>query len=443
MPTSASQPAHAATTAPIKLAPRQPWANATEDERAATLGLIQQHSWTARCFGLQCLARYSGTELDFFIRQLLKDEAWQVRCFAIAAGVRHGLHLQSTDFLAESEPRVLRTALRHGIPLNEEQVSRQVANMLSDVKSLAMNERLLAIELATAANQRLQAQCQALLTDIVARLTINDLVLHGPAIARMLADPPGEARRSAWLAWLRSHADATLSELIVHAAPPELPLPVIATLDAQTLDRVSAYVGELKQRRLQLAILVDATSSMEPVIIQIRAGINELVQVLGGLADSMDMAVVGYRDDGSYYYQPMTNNISALQEWLRRLTGHGGRGFGGVLIGLSLIEKLEWQDGTNRQVIIIGDAAPRPDRIADTTTTIGALGKDGFTFHALATEPQAFTDLTRAIRTTGGRVEAFVHGSSSLTTDIIKLSLDESVWPVLPDFITFFATHCL
>ena len=117
-PTSADDQLLAAAATPS-------FAGIEEVERRTVLALLDSRHWPLRAFALMRLERYRpGPELEALITPRLCDESWQVRCYAIAAARRMGVDIPSELLAEESEPAVIRTALRAGLTLDPKIVSR-------------------------------------------------------------------------------------------------------------------------------------------------------------------------------------------------------------------------------------------------------------------------------------------------------------------------------
>ena len=80
------------------------------------------------------------------LREMIIDEAWQVRSFAIRHAFRADISLSQTDISPnENAARVMRTALRHGIVIDSEIINRLAIKLL---KTKNIDDMLLGIEIA-------------------------------------------------------------------------------------------------------------------------------------------------------------------------------------------------------------------------------------------------------------------------------------------------------
>ena len=67
-------------------------------------------------------------------------------------------------------------------------------------------------------------------------------------------------------------------------------------MDPKTLGRLLDYLAALRKRDLDLAIVMDSTASMLPMINEARAGVDSLILFLSDISGSMRLAFVAYRD---------------------------------------------------------------------------------------------------------------------------------------------------
>jgi hypothetical protein len=134
-------------------------------------------------------------------------------------------------------------------------------------------------------------------------------------------------------------------------------------------NRFAAYVAGLRDAGLDVVFVVDATGSMDWVLNEVKARIEDIVDTVRALVPIARFGVVAYRDAGDPEFvtrtQPLTYSASKLGAFLGGLDARGG----GSLqedIGAGLHEAIDasgWRASAKRLVIVIGDAPPRRDEI--------------------------------------------------------------------------------
>src|SRR5436190_12893806 len=126
-------------------------ASLTERERTDLTKLLDSKDWPIRVFGMMRLERYRGDAIPGLIRDRLHDSAWQVRCFAVDQAARMKVPLNTESFANETDGRVLRAALRHGVKIPEKDLTKIATKLLrtEDLDSL-----MLGIELAAASDSK-------------------------------------------------------------------------------------------------------------------------------------------------------------------------------------------------------------------------------------------------------------------------------------------------
>ena len=151
-------------------------------------------------------------------------------------------------------------------------------------------------------------------------------------------------------------------------------------------------------KNVDVAFLIDCTSSMEPYIQETKRQINSLLlQVQGYFGGStLRAAFVGYRDfcDGDERLEvlQLTDDLAELQDFVALVEASGGGDTPeDVLGGLQAALDLEWSAAT-RVIIHVGDAPNHGRRLHD----LGASKDDYYTEGAGALDAESvLADLRR------------------------------------------------
>ena len=144
-------------------------------------------------------------------------------------------------------------------------------------------------------------------------------------------------------------------------------MPIVAQLDVAGFSAFVEYLDGLRGQDLDLAIVMDATQSMEPMVNEARAGIEQLILFFDDLSRSFRLAVIAFRDDDNppvWEGQPLSDDIRAVRTFLFKVRISGGADLPeAVLDGLAACAQLDWNEGATRQVILVGDARPHDEDV--------------------------------------------------------------------------------
>ena len=367
-PLRAEPPADAAAATDAEPIPTLAAAGASERETIARLAASP--SWVRRALSALRLARYGCPESEASLRSLLADRAWPVRCYALLAAARRGLPADSIRLDAESEPRVIRTALRCRFPYPRER-------LLSGVRTLdaadSLEDRCLALELALAGG--LDAK------EFDAAKTFGEIILRmdragtGSLSPRLAAISGGDdsGRSYRWRAWYRENRrDHRLHGGFLFPPretwPAEIPLDwrgPFANLPAARMAELETHLEDLSAKPIDLAIVLDCTASMSGEIAETQSGIDALLAFAREATAGARVAIVGYRDRRDRWETRAWDFTSSPVEARSRLWDLTAEGGGdrpeSVLPALRLAYgSLSWSPESRKVVVLVGDAPPHP-----------------------------------------------------------------------------------
>lgn len=132
------------------------------------------------------------------------------------------------------------------------------------------------------------------------------------------------------------------------------------------------YIGGVRQAGLDVVFVVDATGSMGWLIDEVKGQVRRLADWTRRLVPVTRFGVVAYRDDDDPEFlvrtQPLTLSVDKVQRFLDGLEARGGGDVPeGVDAGLrAAIEKAGWKSDSKKVIVILGDAPPHPERLAET-----------------------------------------------------------------------------
>lgn len=143
--------------------------------------------------------------------------------------------------------------------------------------------------------------------------------------------------------------------------------------------------------RLDLALVVDTTGSMQDELEYLKAEIASIASAVHDLYPSVDQryALILYRDHGDHYVTrtiDFTGSIDEFRKSLSQQSADGGGDFPeAVHLALEQSLKLSWRGGnTARAMFLIGDAPPHPQDEQQSLESIRNLRKRGVTIFPVA-----------------------------------------------------------
>lgn len=142
------------------------------------------------------------------------------------------------------------------------------------------------------------------------------------------------------------------------------------------IEKMSAHILKAAESSefIDIAFVLDTTSSMQPYIAQIQKNLVQFLQHLQeqekDKASTCRVALLEYRDKDDLFVNRVntdfTSNLDQVQKAVRGLTTSGGGDVPEAALDALLVAKndLSWNSKAKRSVILIGDAPPQP-RTAD------------------------------------------------------------------------------
>ena len=468
-----------ATEPPPEALPPQMWEQAPTHDQRLVNQLLDSPHWPFRAFAMLRLERFDGASIEPLLRARLADPAWQVRIFALRAMHRRGWAIPPAQLADEADARVILHALRCGVALDDEKIERGAKKLM---RTRAIDELMLGLEVASAStNERLRREAQRRLTVLIERLDDAVLLRLNDRLARVLGvGRNGETvprSIAAWREWAATAGPPTLAS--PEYRPPRLirdgaeaNVPFVATLDTERFARLLDYFGVLQARDLQLALVIDSTSSMVPMLNETRAGAEQLILFLDDLSKSMQLGVVAYRDHDNppiWEGQPFTADIDAMREFLFGIRITGGRDLPeAVLAGLEACHELDWNKTAERQIILIGDARPHDHELYQLHQVLEWYRENDIEVHAVHVpqEPQeSYMRLLDPVQASARRAELDEHNvltrkqfqriadtgggsfisltdSRQLVPEIMHLTIEEPWWPAFDEFYAMYCALC-
>lgn len=385
-------------------------------EDAAIQAMATHRSWMRRMVAAARAERWPGQGYAAgILTPLASDADPRVRCAAIVGLRRVGAPVPQARLDTEADPRVIRTMLRCGAPLDAERMERGARALM---KSNVPSERLLGVEIAAALDSQGRAPKSLVnatrdtFTSIIARLEREDGGALSPRLA-ILTGAPDVRVHYKWRLWL--DRNSMTYKLAGGMVPAAATTDALSKLSGEDFVRFTAALEEAYRKPIDLGVALDCTASMSGEIAQAQGGVEDLMQFVGSASPGMRLAIVGYRDEGDDWktkWWDFTADRKEAREHLWDLSADGG-GDEPELVHEALkvaYGQFAWRQGPSvqRVMVLIGDAPPHPgfeQRCVDMAKKAKELGITTFVLSTRAEsktdEVPKFVDIARA---GGGRV---------------------------------------
>jgi hypothetical protein len=365
-------------------------------EHQTLQSLIDHPSWPRRAIAAVRLERYGCAESQVMLIELLGDQAWQTRAFAVRTLGRRKVADEGTWFLEEDDPRVIRTALRHRYRIDPERLDRGVRFL---ARSNDLEQKMLAVEIGAASgDEALETLARQTARTIILRMNRIDAGTLSPRMATMIgsSDP---RRAHLWQQWLlrrgRRFALQPALALPEQAAP--MPLGHLSGLDPERFSALEQYIEKLGERHLDLVILIDCTASMSGELAAAQGGIDDLMMFVQDMVRSARVGIIAYRDRRDEFEVKgwdLTSNVHEARQFLWNLTAAGG-GDHRELVYEALEQaytQMSWDLEHTKVLVILGDAPPHVG-LGGRAVTLARRAHEGsgLTTHAIQAVPEGKT----------------------------------------------------
>lgn len=356
--------------------------NAPVAEREALNRLAMGEQWPSRALAVMRLERYDCAPSAARLEAFLLDPSWRVRAYTIACLARRGVVLPADKLAAEKDPRVIRAILRARYPLDAKVRDARIAAAERSAKPL---EAIVALETLAALDTPNDKLIRERLDELLSRIVLRMSRAEAGALSRRLAEVTAgddSGRDFRWREWYRKNRSKPGYRPceLVPLSPAGARLVDrnrIATLDADRFVAFEQYLAKVAERPMDLAILLDCTSSMWREIADAQGSIDDLVEFLGSVTKGVRIGIVGYRDRTDEWETKAWDFTPSLEEARTRLWSLSADGGGdtpeSVYAAMRLaLTKFSWiQDSTKqgsatsteppiRACVLVGDAPPHP-----------------------------------------------------------------------------------
>jgi hypothetical protein len=459
--------------APVVAAPPRavPFDSMQDAERRLIDQLLSSEHWPFRVFALRRLERFSGEQRDALVREKVADGQWQVRCFALHVAHRLKITIPADALADETDGRVIRTALRHGFDVPPGQVEQAARQLMRTAK---VDDLLLGLEITARSDvEALRAEAVRRTRRLIRNLDDALAVRYARRLGELVQAHPTPETAQEWHQWLKGRrGKITLAAAAPVGGGPQPQRPMAVDLDADAFSRLVDYLDSLQQRDLQMVIVMDATSSMIPMVNEARAGVDTLIVFLDDISRTMRLGFVAYRDHDNepvWEGHPFTDDVSEIRDFLFQVRITGGRDLPeAVYEGLAACAQLDWNKTATRQIVLVGDARPHDRDGYRLTGMLESYHDAGVVVHAVHV-PMRFDERYRAympppaarareeeiaehnIRTVaafeeiarlGGGEKISLRDAEGLVPAIMHLTIEETWWPAFDEFYALYLELC-
>lgn len=164
----------------------------------------------------------------------------------------------------------------------------------------------------------------------------------------------------------------------------------------------SDHVGGLRRVGIDIALVVDATDSMQFVIDSVRERLSRMIASIQNMVDTTRVGIVAYRDKGEDYvtrWVDFSFSTSKLQGFLANLeAGGGGDWPEAVYEGMDVaIHDLSWRKNSRRIVILVSGSSPHPETVSNIMNLAQSFRAQGGYVSAMDLADKMHEDFERAL----------------------------------------------
>jgi len=169
------------------------------------------------------------------------------------------------------------------------------------------------------------------------------------------------------------------------------------------------YVGGLRKVGLDVALVIDATDSMQFVADSLKSRLLKLIASLHKMVPTTRIGIVAYRDKGEEYVTKWTDlsfSTSKLQDFVSNLqAGGGGDWPEAVFEGLeAAVNDLKWRKNSKRVIVLVPGSPPHPDTVSNVLGLAQSFQAQGGMVSVLDLAEKMHEDFERAVYRTSSQL---------------------------------------
>ena len=172
-------------------------------------------------------------------------------------------------------------------------------------------------------------------------------------------------------------------------------------------ERRATHSGRLG---LDVALVVDATDSMQFVADSLKSRLLKLIATLQKMVPTTRIGIIAYRDKGEEYvtkWVDLSFSTSKLQDFVSNLkAGGGGDWPEAVYEGMeAAVNDLKWRKNSKRVIVVLAGSPPHPDSIGSVLQLAQNFHAQGGVVSVVDLAEKMHEDFERAIyRSSGGLI---------------------------------------
>ncbi len=142
------------------------------------------------------------------------------------------------------------------------------------------------------------------------------------------------------------------------------------------------FIGGLRRRGLDVALVIDATGSMQNAIAEIKEGMIELVDDIQRLVPTARVGAVAFRDRGEEFvvrWSDLSFHGNKTKAFLAQIKAEGGGDWEeAVAAGLeTAVTELRWRKRAKRVIVLVGSSPPHKETMPDILRMVGDFRRAG------------------------------------------------------------------
>jgi hypothetical protein len=266
-------------------------------------------------------------------------------------------------------------------------------------------------------------------------------------LTQVVGDDLGASARP-WKRWLEKHGPELALEPLPQDWDESLHDPALVAkvrarvgADATVAPRIPSVLTQLRdlnKRGLDVALCLDQTHSMGPVIAEAKERLERLTALVGRVCKDTRWGLVTY-DDAVQIDLPLASSGNRLREMLSRVELTPGEDIPeGVDKALEAAAKFSWRRKAAKVVILVGDAPPHAEDVQRTLVNARELKENlDLTTDTVSTGSAVEPTLARIAEAGGGRA-LLLRDPARLLSEVLLLVFGEGLRPSMERFVPIF-----
>ncbi len=146
------------------------------------------------------------------------------------------------------------------------------------------------------------------------------------------------------------------------------------------------FIGELRRKGLDVVLCIDGTGSMNLIIDDVKAKMEQLIRAVHRLVPIARVGIVVYGGKGEpLSIQPLTLSPDKLQTFLSSMKAKGGGEWEENMLGAvsTAVDKMDWKPYAKKVIVLVGDSPPSKEDFAGVMSLIRKFKGENGTFNAV------------------------------------------------------------